>query len=113
MARFNQSVFASISLTSQDKKAFEDWLAKSKASPLETAEYLIGLGFKISISFVVDQSAFCLSLIGTDSTKQHNGMVMTSWSDDLNEVIMIAAYKHCVMCNEGPWPTRDNSQRWG
>lgn len=113
MARFRSSVFSSLTLGADDKKRFDAWLKDNDVSPLTVLENFAGNGFKMSVSYVIDQNAFCFSLIGTEATKLHEGMVMTSWSDDLSEVIFIAAFKHFVMCDGGEWPTRDNQARWG
>jgi len=113
MARFTQSTFASITLTSENKKDFEKWASSSSLTALECMNKLMGDGFKVSASWVTDQNAFCCSIIGTDVTKHHKDMVMTSWSDDLEEVILIGTYKHYVLCNGDEWPTRDAGQRWG
>jgi len=113
MARFGNMQFAAISLTADDEKKFTEWLSSNSLSGVEALlEFLQG-GFKISCSYIVDQSAFCLTVIGTESTKLHRDMCMTSWSDDLEEAALIAYYKHVVLCSSGEWPLRQNGQRWG
>lgn len=113
MARYDRSVFAALSLSTEDEKRFTEWVTQQKVEPVEAMKKFTGDGFKISVSWVFDQNSFCLSVIGTKETRLHDGMVMTSWSDDLEEVILIAAYKHYVVCDGGEWPTRENTQRWG
>lgn len=113
MARFGNMTFAAVSLTSDDEKQFTDWVTKQDPNPMECVAQLLGNGFKVSCSWVFDQNAFCFSIIGTEATKQHRDMVMTSWSDDLAEVIFIGYYKHYVLMNEETWPTQAEQQRWG
>jgi hypothetical protein len=113
MARFNQSTFASIVLTRDDEKKFTQWVTKENITSSSALQSLLGDGFKVSCSWVVDQNSFCFSVIGTDSTKNHKGMVMTTWSDDLDEVMCLAAYKHYAVCSGGEWPTQKDGQRWG
>lgn len=113
MARFQNSTFASVQLNQDDEKKLTDWIQAEGITGPEAMNRLLGCGFKLSVSWIPDQNAFCFSVIGTDNTKTHKNMVMTSWSDDLDEVAAIAAYKHFVVCDEGTWPTRADGPRWG
>jgi hypothetical protein len=113
MARFNQSTFSSLKLEKADEKKFTAWVTQHTPQPATIIQQFLGDGFKISCSWVVDQNAFCFSVIGTDATKAHRGMVMTSWSDEFDEVAAIAAYKHYEMCGGGEWPTSEQGDRWG
>lgn len=112
-ARFAQSVFATLTVSRDDEKQFTAWVSKEKPTTEGIMSHLLGEGFKISISWVVDNNAFCLSIIGTDNTRQHKNMVMTTWSDDLAEVILLAGYKHFVICGGGEWPSSGTTERWG
>lgn len=113
MARFNTATFASLRLDKSDERKFQSWVTAENIQPLVMLNEFFSAGFKVSISWVADQTAFCMSIIGTDSTRKHQGMVMTTWSDDLEEVILLSGYKHFVVCEGGEWPTQDNTQRWG
>jgi hypothetical protein len=113
MARYRNSTFAALRLTAAQESDFTDWVAKEPLSVKDIVNQFTGDGFKVSVSWVFDQSSFCLSVIGTDETKDHRDMVMTSWSDDLDEVARIAAYKHYVLCEAKQWPSDDNTRRWG
>jgi hypothetical protein len=113
MARFNGSVFSTLRLEPAQEKEFTAWVVSNHIEPLEMLQEFLGQGFKVSVSYVVDQNAFCLSVIGTEATKQHKGQVMTSWSDDLTEVILIAAFKHIIVCDNGAWPIAESGSRWG
>lgn len=113
MARFRNSTFASIRVTASQEAAFTEWVASSKEDGLAWFNIFTGDGFKVSVSWVFDQNAFCVSLIGTDNTKDHRDMVMTSWSDDLEEAIRLAAFKHYVLCEGKEWPSQETGKRWG
>lgn len=113
MAKFRESTFAALTLTASDEKKFDEWVKAENVDAMTMLNRLGGDGFKFSASYVFDQNAWCFSIIGTDNTKEHASMVMTSWSDDLGEAIAIGAYKHYTLCNGGEWPTRDNAPRWG
>jgi len=110
---YRTATFAAVSIGAKDEKKFTEWAQSNSVTPVEAANALLGRGYKISISWVVNSNAFCVSLIGTPTSKTNDGVIMTSWSDDLEEAILIAAYKHLEMCGDGAWPTRDDTQRWG
>lgn len=113
MARFQQSTFANLTLSRDDEKKFTDWVTKERPTPEGVMSNLLADGFKVSVSWVTDSNAFCFSVIGTENTKQHRNMVMTTWSDDLAEVILLAAYKHYLVCGGGEWPSTNSGERWG
>lgn len=113
MARFQNSTFSTLRLSKEDEKKFTSWVTSEKPTTERLISTLLADGFKVSISWVTDSNAFCFSLIGTDNTKQNRGMVMTSWSDEFDEVVQIAAYKHYMVCGGGEWPSEGEGQRWG
>lgn len=113
MANFRNSVFSNLTITDEHKAAFDKWYSSDDVTALSCLTEIAGCGLKFSCSYVDDQNAFCFSLIGTKATKKHDGYVMTTWSDDLEEVIAMAAYKHFIICNGDEWPTNGNGNRWG
>ena len=113
MARFQTMEFANIQLGKADEKQFSDWVAEENVKPLEAVQRLLGDGFKVSCSWVFSQSAFCFTIVGTDETPKHKGICMTTWSDDLEEVMALAVYKHYVICDGQDWPTQSSGSRWG
>lgn len=113
MARFRGSEFSTLKLERADEKKFTEWVTKENPQPFSAITEMLGQGYKVSCSFVTDQNAFCFSIVGTDNSKINRNAVMTTWSDDLEEVILMAAYKHFVMCDGNEWPTRGEEQRWG
>jgi len=113
MAQFGRSEFAALTLTTDHEKQFNQWIAAENLNGVKALEMLLAEGFKVSCSWIVDQSSYCFSIIGTDATKKHKNMVMTSWSDDLDEVICIGLFKHAIICGGEAWPTRADGPRWG
>lgn len=113
MAGYNKSSFSPLRLTSDDEKRFTDWIKAESVDALDCLKRLTGDGFKVTMTYVFDQNAWCVSLVGTETTKKHKDVVMTSWSDDLGEAIAIGAYKHYIVCDGGEWPSADTTLRWG
>jgi hypothetical protein len=52
-------------------------------------------------------------VIGNPSTKENDKRVMSSWSDDFEEALFIAGFKHFVLFDGGRWIEENNSARWG
>jgi len=113
MKSFSPATFSSLRINADEEKKFKEWWNNLKADTDEIVGNLCGSGFKVSVSWVVDQNSFCVSLIGTDATKKHKGMVLTSWSDELAEAVAMCAYKHYEMCGEDAWPVTEQGKRWG
>jgi len=113
MARFNSMLFAAVQLNDTHEKPLMEWASAEKMSGILAINKLLADGFKISCSWIDGQSAFCFTIIGTEATKEFQNMCMTSWSDDFEEVAIIAAFKHYVICDGERWPTASDGPRWG
>ena len=110
---FSNATFASVRLDGSEEKKFADW-AKNLNTPLpELLNQFLGRGYKLSVTWVSKSNAFCVSVIGTPESRVNDNVIMTSWSDDLEEAFLIAAYKHFEVCGDDVWPTTNSSQRWG
>lgn len=111
---FSNREFSTLSLSEGDKKQLYEWADKETITPLDCATELGLAGYKLSFTWVDDQQSWCVSLIGTETSKPNQDKIMTSWSNDLGEAVIIGYYKHVVMCDSGSWPVRaDNEGRWG
>ena len=110
---YKQKTFAALTIDANRAKDYAEWAGKNAMGIAEIAENFLGEGYKLSIVWVTDSNAFCLSVIGTDDMRVNADAIMSSWSDDLEETFMIAAYKHFVLCDNGEWPTANNGSRWG
>jgi len=110
---YNAMSFAALSLTSADEKKYRDWAVDNTSDAQSLINGFCSQGYKVSITWVVESNAFCVSVIGTEDCIANKRAILTSWSDDILEALSIAVYKHVVMCDSGDWPTQDNTQRWG
>lgn len=113
MAGFGDFTFSTLRLESDDAATFEKWYAETTVNPLEVMEQFAGDGFKMSVSYIIDQNSFCVTVVGTKNTKKHEKQGMTSWSDDLAEALAMSWFKHYQLCAGGEWPTKDRGNRWG
>jgi hypothetical protein len=113
MAGYGNFTFSSLRIEGDDIALFEKWSEENASNPLGVLENFTGDGFKISVSYVMDQYSFCVTVVGTKETKNHKEQGMSSWSDDLAEALAMCWYKHYVMCGGGEWPTKGHGGRWG
>lgn len=110
---FSPMQFSTLRLLTEDKEKYAGWVQKTKANIVDMVAAFCGDGFKVSVSYITEQNSFCVTIIGTDNTKQHKECCMTTWSDDLEEAILMAGYKHYAMCDGAAWPMQETAQRWG
>jgi hypothetical protein len=110
---FGDVMFSSLALLAEDEKKFTAWVSKENPIAMDILRSFTEQGFKVSLVYVIEQNSFCFSVIGTEDTKLHKKMILTSWSDQIEEAILIAAYKHFIMCDSGAWPVGRTGTRWG
>lgn len=113
MAGFGNFTFSTLRIEGDDVAIFEKWFEETVVNPLEVMEQFTGDGFKLSVTYVIDQNSFCVTVVGTKDTKLHAQQGMSSWSDDLAEALAISWFKHYKLCAAGEWPTKGRGQRWG
>lgn len=113
MAGFGDFTFSTLRLEGDEAATFEKWFEETVVNPLEVMQQFTGDGFKMSVSYIIDQNSFCVTIIGTKDTKKHEKQGMTSWSDDLGEALAMAWFKHYQLCAGDGWPTKDRGNRWG
>lgn len=113
MAGFGDFTFSTLRIEPDDAPAFEKWLEGNTVNPLAVLEQFTSDGFKISVTYVIDQNSFCVTVVGTKETKRHDKCGMSSWSDDLAEALGMTWYKHYILCDGSEWPTKGHGKRWG
>lgn len=115
MARNNQQwKFINIKLTDKDKKPLAQYADSHKVDVRSVIDDICAGGYKLSISFVIAQNSYVVTVSGNDKTKHNNGCSMTSWSDEVIEAIFMTGYKMFEICGGEPWDeyaTENNN--WG
>ena len=66
------------------------------------------------MGYYPDSEAYGAFMSPLKDTKQNQGKILTSWSDDVGEAVLMCLYKHEVVFKNGEW-TEDSkkSRRWG
>lgn len=113
MAGFGNMEFVTFKISPEEKKDYDKWADSCELSVDDVLNKFGGDGFKMSLKYVADVQSWVFTVIGTDVTKAHKNQAMSSWSDMVLDVVLVAAYKHYVMCDGGGWPENGKSGLWG
>lgn len=113
VAAFGNKKFAQLSLDVSREAELTAWVTGEGIQVWDLLTNLLNDGYKVSLVWVYKQSSFCVSIMGTDDSKHNQDAILTSWSDDLEDALLIGGFKHYVICDGGKWPLQDTSRRWG
>lgn len=98
-------------LSEQQLEEFDTWVATHKPTPQGC---LIGLAekeYKVSLTFVENSEAWCISVTGKQDAKFNSASTLTTWSDEPFEGIVMAYFKVFVVFEGGVWKTKTQSRR--
>ena len=110
---FGDWEFVDVKVTKADKASFKDWSTKTAADSVDLLSTLVNSGYKLSVSWSDYSDCYTASLSCTEEGLANYHLVMTSRSDELWEAVMLALYKHYVMCHDETWPTDKPDDTWG
>ncbi|AXH79574.1 MAG: hypothetical protein [Circular genetic element sp.] len=106
--------FVEIKLGQDDKPALEEFLTEYDNDPLEILDDISELGYKVSISYVDDQSSYVVTVSGTKRSGLNNKQSVTSWSNNLAEACTMAGYKVLVIAKNKDWVEFETGNaNWG
>lgn len=105
--------FANVRLSKDDKAAFEQWATEHVPDAFDLLDAVVNSGVKASYSWSESVDAFSFSLTGMDERSANFHVVMTSKADNFQEALMLALYKHYVVCGEQDWPIDQQENSWG
>lgn len=108
-----KKTFAAIPLTDTHREPLNLYRDEMEGNPLAAIEDLLGLGYKVTVTWSEASTAFIVSVVGTSETKHNSDKVLSSFSDDLEECLFMAAFKVIRVAEGREWPTQAESARWG
>lgn len=97
----------------EDKKAFENWVAKNPATVADLVTEVATNGYKLSITWVDSSNSFVVTASGRKDEGRNKKKSLPSWSDDVQEALYMTVYKILVLFDGGEWESDDMSQNWG
>lgn len=105
--------FITMNLLAEHRTALSEFSAAYDNNGLGAAEQLLGIGYKMSITWSDSSMAFIATVIGTENTPKNESKSMSSFSDDLNEALLMSAFKVLVLANGDEWTSDGGGSRWG
>jgi len=106
--------FIDLRLNQSDKKDFDAWVKVQTFTPLEFLWAVTQEDYKASISHDSEHSCFVVALTGKPTQTHNPNLCLTSRSDDLEEAIMLTAFKHTAICHSESWGQPASTTRsWG
>jgi hypothetical protein len=98
-------------LSDAELDAFEQWIKKSPPSFAASMAEFAAMNYKVSLTYVENSESWCVSVTGRDDAKFNEGVTITTWADDVEEGILMAYYKVCVVFSKGKWIGKPKSNR--
>lgn len=110
---YTKSEFIERSILADETESVEAYVAKWSGKLDTMYENLCADNLKVSVGFYEESEAYCCTLVPTEANKTNNGYILSAWSDNPIEAVLIAAYKHHEIFN-GKWTNeRKSKSRWG
>ena len=95
--------FVNVRLTEDDKPRFKSWAGENLDDLGTFLSELIGSDYKLSMNLDLRNDCYIVAVTGTTENRVNKSLCMTSRASDLVEAILIALYKHFVLCESGSW----------
>lgn len=112
---FNYGVtFVNARLSVRDKKDVEAWIAKQDWLSTEFVANMIADGYKCTFSYDDNNDCVIYSMTGKEDQTHNAKKCLVTRAATLEDAVMVAAYKHIVMFDQGDWGEGDGAQQaWG
>lgn len=98
-------------LNDAELDAYEKSIEKSIPTLTQLLSDFAEKDYKISMSFVENSQAWCISITGKEDAKFNSSSTLTTWSDDPMDGLAMAHFKVFVVFNGGVWKTKEQSRR--
>lgn len=98
-------------MSDDELTAFDKWVKDKSVDPTAQLIELAGMSYKISLTYVENSEAWCISLTGREDAKFNSKTTLTTWADDPVEGIYMAAFKATQIFKGGKWQTKTQSKR--
>lgn len=98
-------------LSEDELNAFDKWLEKEAPTPTAVLIELASKDYKVSLSYVENSEAWCVSITGKENAKFNAKCTLTTWDEDPMEALYMAAYKTIIVFSGGKWNTKQQSKR--
>lgn len=90
-------VFVDVKLTEADRENFLASLGDG-VDAVRVLQSFADDGYRVGVSWVGEQQSYTVSVTCRDEESENNGLCMTSFAGDLTRGILLAWFKHDVLC---------------
>lgn len=98
-------------LSDTELDAFEAWVKKSPPTFPSVMAELATMDYKVSLTFVENSESWCVSITGKEDAKFNSKATLTTWSEDVEEALLMAYFKVIVVFERGKWVGKAKSNR--
>lgn len=88
-----------VNLTDQQDADFDLWKEK-EAIQLTDLDILLNNGYKFSLNWDDFHDGVSASLFASSTKLSWAGWVLTAWSDNVTDAMLLLFYKHYIICEE-------------
>lgn len=98
-------------LNDNELSEFDAWAIKNAPTFAQIMAELAILNYKMSATFVENSVSWCVSITGKEDAKFNSKTTLTTWSEDIEDGLLMAYYKVIVVFNKGTWQTKKSLNR--
>lgn len=98
-------------LSDAELDQFEEWLTKKAPSATDSLVYLAEKSYKVSLTYVENSQAWCVTVTGKEDAKFNAKSSLTTWGDEPMETLYMAVFKVAEIFGGGVWKTKTQSKR--
>jgi len=98
-------------LSDDELDKFDVWAEENKLTIAQVLSNFAEKSMKVSFTYVISSTAWCISVTGQKDAKFNSGATLTTWGEDSLESLYMAYYKVFIVFNGGVWQTKTQSRR--
>lgn len=93
----NLPTFVDVKLGEADRENFLQWLGDD-VDAVRCLQAFADDGYRVGVTWSGEHQTYTVSATCRDEESENNGLCMTSFAGDLTRAILLAWYKHDVIC---------------
>lgn len=96
--------FVDVKLTEADRENFIHYMG-DEIDPIKCLQAFADDGYRVGVSWSGEHQSYTVSVTCRDDESPNNGLCMTSFAGKLDRAVMLAWFKHDVICKRA-WRSR-------
>jgi hypothetical protein len=107
------SEYATVVISKDDEKPFQDWLLAQKDDFSSAIQRVSDDLYRVSLKADVNNDCFMCTFTQQDEKHHNSGLIISSRSDEIEESFWLNVYKVYVMHEGERLPTDTQDRSWG